>query len=152
MSGSLPVGRSARVTVIYQDGIEVTVWDARNVRDFGTEAREEYEREVPFYQSARNDARPSPMVWAWSGVPECDTDGVTVRMQHIEAKDTNVIPVDVDDLRTQRELADELGATPSAVAMWHHRRESNGFPAPVIQRGPRVKLWSLRAVRGWIAS
>jgi hypothetical protein len=54
--------------------------------------------------------------------------------------------LDVDDLRSQVELAEEYGVTRGAVGQWITRDPD--FPAPVIDRRG-ARLWSARAVAAW---
>ena len=58
--------------------------------------------------------------------------------------------IDVDDLTTLTYLAKMLGIGRSTVAMWDNRRESTGFPQPVIDLGPRARLWSRKEVGAWL--
>lgn len=55
------------------------------------------------------------------------------------------------DLVTAAMIARELETGATTVAMWAARRETNGFPEPVLSVGPRTKLYSRREVWQWLA-
>lgn len=130
---SLPDGQSVAT--------ELTLCEVRVETDYDSRDEEALFRVPPLYHPEY------PMRWALEGTPIVPRDGAWLTQR----TGRNVV-LDVDDLRTQTELATELGVGQSTVSMWHQRRDKNGFPSPVIQRGPRVKLWSLAAVKAWVAA
>ena len=66
------------------------------------------------------------------------------------------VTIDLTDVRTAAMLAAELGVTRSQIAMWSARRETNGFPEPVVTisgEGARpIRLYSREEVRQWLTS
>lgn len=61
------------------------------------------------------------------------------------------VTVDPADLVTVGDIAYKTQINRSTVSMWIRRRETSGFPAPVIATPTAsTRLWSWAAVQQWL--